>query len=136
MKAKNVNAIFFSILLAGCAGSPVSMSMMSAEQLALQDNIELCNAYHHMRTEKIKAELESRNLFNEREWQAINQNAFYKGMSVAALVCSIGLPGVYGDINRSSGDWGSHAQWVYRSCNACKATYIYTENGVVTAWQK
>jgi len=47
---------------------------------------------------------------------------------------SIILLYIYGrpyDINTSTGSWGRHEQWVYRSYD----TYVYVENGMITSWQ-
>ena len=39
---------------------------------------------------------------------------------------SIGHPK---DINRTTGAWGVHEQWVYNK------RYLYFENGILTSWQ-
>lgn len=47
---------------------------------------------------------------------------------------SIILRYIYGnpdDINKSTGTWGVHEQWVYNSYD----TYVYVENGKISSWQ-
>jgi hypothetical protein len=56
-------------------------------------------------------------------------------MSRLALVCSWGYPGVKGDINKSTGSWGTREQWVYWYCSGCGRNYVYLKNGRITGWQ-
>jgi len=37
--------------------------------------------------------------------------------------------------NITTGDWGTHEQWVYENYYS-KVKYVYVENGKVTAWQE
>lgn len=53
------------------------------------------------------------------------------GMSPKAAVGSWGPP--Y-EINRSTGSWGVHEQWVYKRGNYSHK-YLYFENGKLTSWQ-
>lgn len=68
------------------------------------------------------------------------------GMNIMQVEASRGLPL---DINSSTGEWGTHSQWVYVGIEANarmhtskkewrldqKYAYIYFENGKVTSWQ-
>jgi len=49
-----------------------------------------------------------------------------RGMKEGEVTAAIGFPD---DVNRSTGSWGVHEQWVYGS------NYFYFENGILTAWQ-
>ncbi len=64
-------------------------------------------------------------LSRSRKNQILN-GEIYIGMSREMVRASWGDPR---DINRSVGSWGVHEQWVYYR------TYVYFENGVLTAWQ-
>ena len=48
-------------------------------------------------------------------------------MTPRMVIESIGSPN---DINKSTGSWGVHEQWVYRN------KYLYFENGKLTSWQE
>jgi len=61
------------------------------------------------------------------------------GMTPSQVVASRGEPW---DVNRTTGEWGIHEQWVMRSSDYALSTkkdimywYIYFENGIVTSWQ-
>tara|TARA_R100000781_G_scaffold110309_2_gene75675 strand:+ start:1506 stop:1802 length:297 start_codon:yes stop_codon:yes gene_type:complete len=96
--------------------------------------MELCHFYYSNPSDALRTEINSRVGFPDAEWQMIDGNRIHAGMSAAALVCSWGLPTPFGDINRYVGQWGNDAQWVYRKCRHCEATYVYTEDGIVTSW--
>ena len=104
-------------------------------------NNKLCfnsieNSYASVTVEEL-----SRKYYTESEFKY----AFTKkyGSSIYQLIkedkIRIGAPSVillyvYGkpdDINKSTGSWGVHEQWVYRSYDV----YIYVENGKITSWQ-
>lgn len=77
---------------------------------------------------------------------AISSGEVLIGMTTEQVVASRGRPL---DINRTTGKWGIHEQWVYVGVEANprmqmsrreslldhKYGYIYFENGVVTSWQ-
>ena len=131
MNKKSLITILF-IFLAGCAGSPVRISMLSPQELKAENAWNLCGAYAHGHSEKVKAELVRRGEIPDDEWPLIEQNKIRIGMSEFGLVCSWG--GAY-RINETVGSWGVHKQWVYRACRSCSAQYVYTENGKVSSWQ-
>ena len=58
---------------------------------------------------------------------AINNGQIFLGMSSDEAIASRGRPA---DINRTTGAWGTHEQWVYRG-----NTYLYFKNGKLTSWQ-
>jgi len=66
---------------------------------------------------------------------AIRNGQLILGMTPAEVVASIGKP--Y-DINRTTGSWGVHEQWVMCAPNSFRDRrygYVYFENGKVTSWQ-
>ncbi|MDD5584928.1 MAG: hypothetical protein PHV55_07735 [Candidatus Omnitrophica bacterium] len=135
MKSKITLCVFFifsSLLLTGCAGSPVRLSFMSPSQLQGQNTITLCNAYATTKSKKIRDEIYRRREIKESEWEAIDSGSIFIGMSELGLICSFGFP--Y-DINQSVGIWGKHSQYVYHNSYE-SVMYVYVENGFVTSWQK
>jgi hypothetical protein len=50
------------------------------------------------------------------------------GMDILDAERALGKPN---EINRTTGSWGIHEQWVYRDKNM----YVYFENGEITTWQ-
>jgi len=77
---------------------------------------------------------------------AILSGEIILGMNVMQVMASRGVPL---DINSSTGEWGTHSQWIYVGIEANprmhtskkewrldhKYAYIYFENGKVTSWQ-
>lgn len=53
----------------------------------------------------------------------------FTGMTKEMVIESIGKPD---DINKTTGPWGVHEQWVYDKKNM----YVYFENGKLTSWQE
>jgi len=67
--------------------------------------------------------------------RAIRNGQLILGMTPAEVVASIGKP--Y-DINKTTGSWGVHEQWVMCAPNSFRDRrygYVYFENGKVTSWQ-
>lgn len=54
-----------------------------------------------------------------------------RGMTEEQVIATIGYPN---DINRSTGEWGVHEQWIYGGLIG-RARYFYFENGILTSWQ-
>lgn len=65
--------------------------------------------------------------FTETEKGAISSHSVFIGMSSQAVLASLGKPQ---RVNRTTGSWGVHEQWVYGT-----GRYVYIENGYVSAWQ-
>jgi len=120
------------LVMAGCA--PLGMPSQPTKPVAQHGWAELCHFYYKNPTAELRQEIQGRRGFSENEWRSIDAHEIRKGMRTEALVCSRGLPVPFGDINNSAGSWGLHTQWVYRKCNRCDATYVYSENGTVTGW--
>ena len=131
---KRLHLLLIPLFLISCAGSPTRISMMDQETLKTVDTLQLCAAYGCNHSEKIKAELERRNIFTEREWSLINSKKISIGISISALYASWGPPT---SKNESVGKWGVHIQHVYGLYSRySKPTYVYTDNGKVSSWQK
>ena len=122
----------FLLVMTGCA--PIGMPSQPSKPLAEYTKEELCHFYYKAPTAGLRSEINERAVISEDDWGAIDAHKIRLGMSATGLICAWGLPTPFGDINLSTGSWGTHAQWVYRKCKRCDASYVYTENGVVTGW--
>lgn len=122
------------LVLSACAGSPVRIA--ADADLSPYSTTQLCEtiALGHGR-ERLLDELERREALapGERTW--IETRQALPGMSELALLCSWGRPGPFGMVNETRTLNGMRRQYVYRSCRACPAQFVYTERGVVTAVQ-
>jgi len=58
----------------------------------------------------------------------IINNEIWLGMTKDMASESIGWPT---DVNKTTGSWGVHEQWVYDK----EGKYLYFENGILTSWQ-
>ena len=140
LQARLAIQIGIVIAITGCTGMEYvgfgnsNLAKMSPEELKSQGSTDLCKSYANSRDQEVRAEILRREEIPERDWIAISAKKIQIGMSELGLICSWGTPGIWGDINTSTGRWGTHRQWVYRSCDMCDATYVYTENGKVTSW--
>jgi len=65
--------------------------------------------------------------WSNKVWKAIFNGKVYRGMSKLQAQLSWGEPE---SVNRTSGSYGTHEQWVYGGNN-----YLYFENGVLTSIQ-
>ena len=135
---RKILVVFLALpVLVGCAGSPFSLAMMSAEELASQESGDLCNAWAfggHKESGELFAELKRRDELTEDEWSSAEEEEIFIGMSELGLVCSWGYPSIYGDINESNYGDGIERQWVYRAGSYSDATYVYTKGGAISAW--
>jgi hypothetical protein len=115
-----------TLLIASCALSP--------ERISTADSVDLCERYSNafLTSPEIKAELIRRNAITDREWQAINEQTVFVGMSEAALACSWGIPD---RVNKIITNYGATKQWVYRypGYNVTQYGFAYTQNGKVIA---
>lgn len=71
----------------------------------------------------------------EPYYSAIANGEICIGMNLYMVIAAIGKP--Y-DVNRSTGSWGIHDQWVmgaYNSARDPRYWYVYFENGIVVSWQ-
>jgi hypothetical protein len=137
MKIHTFLLSLFVIILAGCAGSPARLAMMSPEQLQTQSDGQLCAAYGFAHSKKVRAEIERRGILTAEEWLLVERREVAIGMSELAMVASIGGPnGLYGSVNETVTAGGVRRQYVYRDTEYGRAGYVYTEGGRVTAYQR
>ncbi|HCT94321.1 MAG: hypothetical protein A2X19_08035 [Bacteroidetes bacterium GWE2_39_28] len=73
---------------------------------------------------RVQNDLEKR--FGKENASRISRHMIWIGMTSDMAAASIGSPI---KINRTTGSWGIHEQWVYHS------RYLYFENGKLTSWQ-
>ena len=88
----NKSKTFVSILLLffiGCHGSPMSVSLMTTAELQEVSNEQLCAGYAFAQSEKIRHEIERRNLFSTEEWKHIETESIYIGMSKLAMLATV-----------------------------------------------
>lgn len=75
-----------------------------------------------------KAELERlKKLYGNENAYRISNHVIFLGMTANMAIESIGEPK---SINKSTGSWGIHEQWVYDK------KFLYFENNVLTSWQE
>lgn len=123
-----------SVLTFGCAPTMPPLGSYDAERLSMFATADLCKALQEEgRPQNVRTEIERREIFAEKEIDAIGRSQVYIGMSEDALICSWGRPD---DINRSVGSWGVHSQYVYEGgYYGTDSNFVYVENGYVTSWQ-
>lgn len=132
IKLKLLSFFVFVPLILGCAGSPMSISTMSPEELKNVKDKDLCAAYGMERKEKLKTEMERRTLLTDDEWKLVEKKQIEVGMSICALFASWGPPNRQ---QKFSGSWGIHIQYIYGSYSESGTpTFVNTENGSVTSW--
>jgi len=122
--------VFISVLLSACAGSPAHITSLSDSDLATQKPADLCNAFAHTKSNRLKYELNNRQLFTANEWILINNKRVRVGMSELAVICARGYPT---KINNTVTEQGAVKQYIYRGYS--KSQYIYISKGKVTAFQ-
>ena len=60
--------------------------------------------------------------------KAVRKKQLLIGMTKDQVICIMRHPL---DVNKSTGKWGVHEQWVYYGNR-----YLYFENGKLTSWQE
>ncbi len=124
--------LLLTVIVFGCANSPVRTSLMSPSRLAFEPTENLCGAYQIARQQKIKNEIVKRKEIPEKDWEIIDRASVKIGMSELSLICSMGTPYA---VNRTVGSWGVKKQFIFRPCCHDEVYYVYTENGYVTGFQ-
>jgi hypothetical protein len=66
--------------------------------------------------------------FGAYNYERIQRHEYWIGMTDIMARASLGSPD---DINRSTGSWGIHEQWIYKE----KDLYLYFENDILTSFQ-
>ena len=134
----SVGLIIF--LLTACAGSPIRVGHMSDAELDQTAPGILCNAYHNGHYKNVRAAIIRRGFVPQGDWALIDAGQIRRGMSEAELICAWGAPSpLDGKVNTYVGPNGTEKQWVYRTCISslgCNASYVYTQNGLITSWQQ
>ena len=118
------------LVFAGCEGSLLHTASLSPEELALVSDEQLCKAYAYKHSDKLRSEIESRQLFSEDEWQAIEKQSIFVGMSELAMKASISgliFDGMLSDAR------GTLYRW--RMLGTSVRAYIYTADGKVVTYE-
>lgn len=129
------------------------IGMMDDEDLVRVEVEDLCLAYASFNKwdPKVKAELERRNIFSAKEWQAIDDRKIFIGMSERAFQCSWPGPSPM-DLDSArvakKGSWGLRAVYEYGlglkgglpiGADVIPGEWpkkVYIENGVIVAYQE
>ena len=119
------------MLIAGCAGSPLAISMKSPEELKTIPDEQLCDAYASYKSQKIRNEFEHRELFTDQEWRAIEKNDIFTGMSKKALIAS--RPNLYLTGISNIAQYGMVE--IYSEFATTVSVYIYVQNDKVVGYQ-
>jgi len=82
-----------TMLLTGCAGSPLGANFASPEELRLISSENLCIAYNThpflIKSANVRAELERREALTDWEWERIDlKYNQMQGMSELAITCA------------------------------------------------
>ena len=124
------------VLVSGCAGSPVAVSMMEDreyEQLVKgRPDLIICKHYSESYARKpiVREILESKGLVPDDEWEYIDQKKIIIGMSRCGLYASWGAPKRENEYVSAS---GVRIQYIYGSLTG---NYVYTNDGKITSWSK
>lgn len=122
-----------TVLLAGCIGSPLNVSMRSATGLKSVSNAQLCSTYGEMPNKTIATEIKQRQLFPDEFWSLINSNRVVVGMTKLSVLASWGRPEA---INRIRTANDENEQWCFHRMYARGDEYVYFNSlGIVTAIQ-
>ncbi len=126
---KYFTVIITVVLFAGCNMTRDSSWYENATLSDVCSNASQTQ-YTSLETVKESIQLASNELvrrgFSEKEINYINQSKVYIGMPEQSVECAKGSAQ---RINRTSGSWGVHKQFVYEN------SYVYVENGLVTSTQ-
>jgi hypothetical protein len=126
--------ILLCATLAGCAGSPMAISMASPEQLAEQSSAALANAYSFGQSQKVLDELTRRGALNPEELAACRSKSLFIGMSEIAAICAMGVPAPgYGSVSTTMTASGVRKQYAY--IEPLRRMYLSFENGKLTSIQ-
>lgn len=81
---KLITILVVLIVLSNCAGSPARVNSMSTEELAIQSDFALCNAYNFRQKDNVRNELKKRNVLSDFDWRLIDTESLGIGMSELA----------------------------------------------------
>lgn len=132
MRVTTLLPIGVAFMLSACvAGSPGSVMMDSPDQLKAESDWAVCQAYGMNHLDKIKAEINRRNLIPAELWPTIDAGKIGVGDSACAAVIAWGPPA---QDNQTTTALGTSHQWVYEHFGG-GMSFLYVENGTVTAIQ-
>ena len=120
-----------AIIIAGCAGSPLAISLKSEAELKTVPDMQLCAAYAYSKSKTVRAELVGRNLFNDKEWKAIEKGDVFVGMSKNAMLAA--RPNLYLTGISQIGDYGIVE--IYKEMATTVDAYIYVRDEQVAGFQ-
>lgn len=122
-----IQLIVLVLALTGCA-TPLSH----------MDTDFLCQHYGSnaasttARVPAIRAELNAQKLISEKDWEFIDRGQLYVGMPRCAMFA---IKGGVVSVNNSTTATGTLIQHVFLNHSSLKREYVYTRDGLVTAWQ-
>lgn len=117
---------------AGCAVTPPPVDQAAIRRA---DNVKLCQTYSQAKSpylpdwqKAVRDELSRRGAVSKRDGADWQKGLVRIGMAEHIAVCSWGP---YVDVNTTTGSWGVDKQYLF----GLFGPYVYTRNGVVTAFQ-
>lgn len=122
-----------ALALGGCATSPEVVGRLPNERICQMHGSQVKAGFTAESIATVRAELQRRHLVAESEWTDVDQRRVRVGMSQCAMLAVMGTPDRQ---NRTVSNSTVRVQHVFDSgYRYTKAKYVYTENGVVTAFQ-
>jgi hypothetical protein len=111
--------------LAGCRGSPAALALTSDENLALESEAAIINAYRYGGgSKRMRRELERRGTFTADEWGRIERGEIRIGDRALVVRASWGD----GTVSRFTDAWGTTEVWSYGTHSS-----VVFRDGVVSA---
>jgi hypothetical protein len=131
-----VAGIGLPLILAGCGlgaeGSYNEVSQRDAEGLKTAQTWVLRWIYYDKAPPLVRAELERRGAVRPEYWPLIDEHKIAIGMNTDELQTAWGNGLEQHQTVTAS---GSHIQWVHYNGSPTDATYVYTDNGIITTIQ-
>lgn len=124
--AASMRKLYEAAYLAKYPPPPKPPRQYSATELDAMDTGRLCAVWRARKLKPAMEEIRQRKAFVPSDLDLIAKKQVAIGMSVDAMQCSLGKAG---SRNRTVNRHGDRIQWVYGD------VLIYSENGIVTAWQ-
>jgi hypothetical protein len=126
--------VLVALVLVGCPKIiPSQPEKMTDSQLCSAYGNAKDKSYQKSKLPALKQEIQNRNLMPDEEWALADAREIRVGMSVCGLRASWGSA----EERNYSSRYSQSTQHIYRLswCRRCKVSYVYTENGKVTAIQ-
>ena len=122
--------------LVGCATEGYYLRKLSDDQLREVKTKTLVLGYYDLADERVRAEIDRRGLFTEREWELVRERKISVGMSQVALYAAWGRPSGESLHETRDGYRMQHSYGGYNGAVYIPMSFVYTENGRVTGWSK